>query len=77
MNISDKANELKRIENIFPKDITSDLIIFKLKRIIELQSNIELDKLNYKRYNFNKVSLPTIFLRDIHTKYLSLKNADI
>ena len=53
-----KANELKQIENTFPKDAISDLIITKLKKIIELQNNIELDKLNYKYYDFNKVSLP-------------------
>ena len=78
LNISHKANELKQIENIFPKDVINDLIINKLKKIIELQNNIELDKLNYKNYNFNKLSLPTIFLRDIHTKDLTMKkNADI
>ena len=32
--------------------------------------------LNYKKYNFNKVSLPTIFLRDKHAKDLSIENAD-
>ena len=77
LNISDKTNGLKEIENIFPKDVINDLIITKLKKIIELQNNIELDKPNYKNNNFNKVSLPTIFLRDIHTKDLSMKNADI
>ena len=77
LNISDKTNGLKQIENIFPKDVINDLIITKLKKIIELQNNIELDKPNYKNNNFNKVSLPTKFLRDIHTKDLSIKNADI
>ena len=76
LNISDKSNELKQIENIFPKHVISYLIITKLKKL-ELQNNIELDKLNYKNYNFNKVSLPTIFLRDIQTKDPSMKNADI
>ena len=46
-------------------------------KLVELQNNIELDKLNYKNYNFNKVSLPAIFLRDIHAKDLSMENADI
>ena len=72
LNISDKANELKQIENVFSKDVINDLIITKLKKIIELQN-----KLNYKTYNFNKVSLLTIFLRGIHTNDLSMKNSDI
>ena len=48
----------------------------KLKKIIELQNSIELDKLNYKSYGLNKVSLPSIFLRDIYTNDLSIENAD-
>ena len=31
LNISDKSNELKQIENIFPKHVISNLIITKLK----------------------------------------------
>ena len=46
LNISDKANELKQIEIIFPQNVLNDLIITRLKKIVELQSNIELDKLN-------------------------------
>ena len=33
--------------------------------------------LNYKKHNFNKVSLPIIFLRDIYKKNVSIENADI
>ena len=39
---------------------------------------IKTDELYYnsklrKRYNFNEYSLPFVFLRDIHERYLSLK----
>ena len=76
LNISDKANELKQIEVIFPQNVLNDLISNKLKKIIELQSSIELDKLDYKNYDFNKVPLPSIFLRDIYTKNVSIENDD-
>ena len=32
--------------------------------------------LNYKKYDFNKVPLPAIFLRDIYTNNLSIENAE-
>ena len=43
------------------------------KTIVE--NGIKLDKLDYKNYNFNKVLLPTIFLRDVYTNDLSIENA--
>ena len=46
------------------------------KKIIEIQNSIELNKLDYKNYNFNKVSLPAIFLRDINTNNLSIDSVD-
>ena len=52
------------------------MISNKLEKIIELQNNTKLDKLNYKHYDFNNVSLPSIFLRDIYTNDLSIGNAD-
>ena len=52
------------------------MIINKLKKLIELQNSTELDKINYKNYDFNKVSLPSIFLRGIYTNDLSIENAD-
>ena len=76
MNISDKASELKQIEGIFPQNVLNDLISNKLKKFIELQSSIELDKLDYKKYDLNKVQLPSIFLQDIYTNNLSIENAD-
>ena len=45
LKISDKKSELKQIENIFPQNVLNDLINNKLKKIIELQNSIELDKL--------------------------------
>ena len=55
LQVSDKANELKQIENIYPQNVLNDLIITKLKKIVGLQNNIELDKINYKNYNSNKL----------------------
>ena len=52
------------------------MISSKLKKIIDSQNNIELDKLNYKNYDFNKVSLSSIFLRDVYTNKLSIENTD-
>ena len=60
----------------FPQNVLNNLISNKLKKIIELQNSIELDKLNYKKYDFEKVSLPSKFLRDIYTKNLSIEDAD-
>ena len=42
LNISDKANELKQIENFFPKELINNLISNKFKIIVELQNSIEL-----------------------------------
>ena len=47
----------------------------KLIKIIELQNSIELGKLNYKNYDFNKVSLRSMFLRDVYKNDLSIENA--
>ena len=53
LNISDKTNELKQIEGLFPQNVLNDLISNKLKKIIELQNSIKLDNLNYENYDFN------------------------
>ena len=55
LNISNKTNAFKQIESIFPQNVLHGLISVKLKKIIELQNSIELDKLNYKNYDFNNV----------------------
>ena len=61
------------------------MIIDKLKKIVKFQDIVKLDELYYKSKRtktykriytyFSEYSLP-IFLRDIHEKYLSLKDAD-
>ena len=76
LNIFDKANELKQTESLFPQKLLNDLISNKLKKFIELQNSIEIDKPNYENYDFNKVSLPYRFLRDIYTNDLSIENSD-
>ena len=35
LNIFDKRNELKQIENIFPQNLLNDLINDKLKQIVK------------------------------------------
>ena len=47
------------------------------EKCIELQNSIELNKLAYKKHNFNKIKFPITFLRDIYTKSLPIENADI
>ena len=56
--------------------------IWKVKKIDELQDIIKKNDLNFKSkrritYNFGKISVLIVFLRDIHEGYLSLKNADL
>ena len=58
-----------------------NLIIDKLKKIVQSQNKIKLGDLEYttkrgKRYNFSRYSLPIAFLRDIHEESFSSKNAD-
>ena len=65
LNISDKINGLKETEYIFPQNLLNDPIRDELKNIIELQNSIELNKLQHKNYDFNKVLLTNIFSRDI------------
>ena len=76
LNIFDKANELKQTESLFPQKLLNELISNKLKKFIELQNSIELDKPNYENYDFNKVSLSYRFLRDKYANDLSIENSD-
>ena len=51
----------------------NDSIQDKLKEIVNLQDIIKTEDLSYKAkikevYNFNKYSLPTVFLGDIYIK---------
>ena len=81
LDLSNKKDELKQIEGIFPQNLMKDCIRVKLKEIVNLQGIIKLDELYYKSkrrkvYNFSEYSLPIVFLRDVHKGYLSLKDAD-
>ena len=54
----------------------NDFIVGKLKEIKELQHISKLNELHYitengKNYNFSGLSLPIVFLRDIHEGILS------
>ena len=46
LDISNKKDELKQIENIFPQILMNDLILPKLKEIVKLQDIIKKDDLN-------------------------------
>ena len=81
LNLPNKINELKQIENVFLKNQVNDLIIDIVKEIVPLQNNIRLDDLEYttkrgKRYDFSRYPLPIVFLRDIPKGNLSIKDAD-
>ena len=41
LNLSNKTNELKQIEGIFPKNLMNDFIIHKLKDVIKLHDIIK------------------------------------
>ena len=47
LNLSNKKNELNQIDRIFTKQQLNDLIIYKLKKIKQLQSDNKLDDLEY------------------------------
>ena len=65
LNLSNKTDELKNTDGIFPKNMSNNLIINNLKGIIELQDITKTDELYYKSkcrniYNFGKYSLPIV-----------------
>ena len=45
---SNKKDELKQIEGIFPQNLMNDLICVKLKEIVNLQDIIKTDNLRYQ-----------------------------
>ena len=58
----------------------NDFILDRLKEINQLQNSIKLNNLNYKvksgkNYNFSITSLRSVFLRNIHTGVISIKDA--
>ena len=69
LDLSNKKDELKQIEGIFPQNMTNDLVRAKLKEIVNFQNIIKTDQLYYKSkrrkvyINFSKFSLPIVFKR--------------
>ena len=70
LNLSNEIDEFKKVESIFWKNQLNDLIIDKLRGIMQLKNNINLDDIEYtakrgKRYNnksYNsKYSLRIVF----------------
>ena len=72
----DKTNELKQIESIFPQNMVNKMVSDELKTIIDWQNSIELDKLYFKDYGFDKVSIPGMFMRDTYKNNLSIEDSD-
>ena len=65
---SNKKDELKQTEGIFPQNLMNDLVCGKLKETVNLEDIIEIDELHDKSkhrraYNFNEYSLPIVFIR--------------
>ena len=48
LKLSNKKDELKQIEGLFPQTLMNNLIFLKLKKIINLHDIIKTDKLYYK-----------------------------
>ena len=46
LHLSNKRDELKQIECIFPQNLMNELILMKLKEIVKLQYIIKKDHLN-------------------------------
>ena len=66
LDLFNKKDELKQIEDVFPQNLMNDLVCTKLKEIINLQDIIKTDELHYKSklrkiYNFIEYYLPTVF----------------
>ena len=63
---SNRKDELKQTESIFPLNQMNDLIRDKLKETVNLQDIIKTTELHYKSkcrkvYNFSECSLPIVF----------------
>ena len=66
LDLSNKKDELKQIEETFSQNLMNDLSRAKLKKIVKFQCIVKKDNLNYKSklgkiYNFGKYSLPVVF----------------
>ena len=72
---SNKTDELKQIDDIFPQNLMNDLICDKLKEIVNWQDIIKKKKFE-KFIILVNILCVLFFLRDIHEGHLSLKDAD-
>ena len=76
LDLSNKIDERKQIEGLFPQNVINDLIRFTLKGIINCKILLKKDYLNYKNrvktQSFSKCSLPVI----LNEECLSLEDAD-
>ena len=66
LDLSNKKNQLKQIEGIFPQNLMNDSVCAKLNEIVNLQDIIKTDEPHYKSkrkkvYNFNEYYLPIVF----------------
>ena len=66
LDLSNKKDEFKQIEGIFPQNFMNDLICDMLKEVVNLQDIIKTDNLHYKSklrkvYKFSECSLPIAF----------------
>ena len=76
LDLSNKIDERKQIEGLFPQNVINDLIRFTLKGITNCKILLKKDYLNYKNrvktQSFSKCSLPVI----LNEECLSLEDAD-
>ena len=56
--------------------MVNKMVSDELKTIIDWQNSIELDKLYFKDYGFDKVSIPGMFMRDTYKNNLSIEDSD-
>ena len=48
LNVSNKIDELKQIESISPQIQMNDLMLYRLKKVKQLQNNMKLNELDCK-----------------------------
>ena len=48
LDTSNKKDELKQSEGIFPQNLMNDFICVKLKEVVNLQNIVKIDQLYYK-----------------------------
>ena len=75
LDLSNKKDELKINEGIFPQNLVNNLICVELKEIVKFQDDLKCKSKCGKTYNFGNIHC-ILFLRDIKNGYLSLEKAD-